>query len=689
MARLKFPGFALMCVGLGIWGLAHLSGRTAELASQQSAERLAWGQLLFETSGRLAQGHRTSALAAAAADPAFVQALAASKDGQPSAEAAAAAQKAVTAAFERLPPALRSSGQILLGTPGAVTAVNPGSAEIQILEQGAFNLASAAQANASAVHALVDGRFYRVTAAPVHGPDGTALGYLGVAVQLDDAFAAEQARDLAMDVTLLGGASVVSSLPAPKRAKVASTPEGPVELGERKSLGVPLPVFTGGASPHVDKAFSLEGASGGRLVLTATSLSLQDLADFQQKALLFLAGLSLIALALALLPSPAPVAEAKEDPVDRALSRRDGSAFARSGAVPTSAADSSPAPESVSPLSDMPIPPAATATPDDFSFGERPRSAQEEPPAPPLAPAHPPRAADFVAEPLGDALLRDSPLRDSPLHDSPLRDSPLHDSPLRNSPLHDSPLRNSPLHDSPLRNSPLRDSPLRDPPLPAEPAFPESLFSGPPVGEPSVTGGPLGERPPEPAIPALAAPPLAPELLLAPAFGPSLFDQEASVPLPAPSPAPSPPFPPVGPAPDLAGKDRPFDLFGAAPAGDADLAEKTAVSTVPEHLLRASRWPTPTEPMGSSEGAVPLPPPPPPPPALSAEEIHFQEVYQQFLAVRAQCNQPADGLTYEKFAAKLRKNREQLVQKYNCRTVRFQVYVKDGKAALKASPVKD
>jgi hypothetical protein len=38
---------------------------------------------------------------------------------------------------------------------------------------------------------------------------------------------------------------------------------------------------------------------------------------------------------------------------------------------------------------------------------------------------------------------------------------------------------------------------------------------------------------------------------------------------------------------------------------------------------------------------------------------------------------------------KLRKNKEQLMQKYSCRTVKFQVYVKEGKAALKATPVKD
>ena len=40
------------------------------------------------------------------------------------------------------------------------------------------------------------------------------------------------------------------------------------------------------------------------------------------------------------------------------------------------------------------------------------------------------------------------------------------------------------------------------------------------------------------------------------------------------------------------------------------------------------------------------------------------------------------------------KNKEQgeeatLVAKHNCRTVRFSVYVKDGKAALKATPVRD
>ncbi|HZA12946.1 MAG TPA: MXAN_5187 family protein, partial [Myxococcaceae bacterium] len=73
----------------------------------------------------------------------------------------------------------------------------------------------------------------------------------------------------------------------------------------------------------------------------------------------------------------------------------------------------------------------------------------------------------------------------------------------------------------------------------------------------------------------------------------------------------------------------------------------------------------------------------------TSEEAHFQDVFKNFLAMRQQCGEPADGLTYEKFAQKLQKNREQLINRYNCRTVRFQVYVKEGKAALKATPVKE
>ena len=70
------------------------------------------------------------------------------------------------------------------------------------------------------------------------------------------------------------------------------------------------------------------------------------------------------------------------------------------------------------------------------------------------------------------------------------------------------------------------------------------------------------------------------------------------------------------------------------------------------------------------------------------EETHWQQVFQDFLRTRTSCGEATDGLTYEKFRQKLEGNKGQLVAKYGCKTVRFQVYVKDGKAALKATPVK-
>jgi len=82
------------------------------------------------------------------------------------------------------------------------------------------------------------------------------------------------------------------------------------------------------------------------------------------------------------------------------------------------------------------------------------------------------------------------------------------------------------------------------------------------------------------------------------------------------------------------------------------------------------------------------PVPLPSPFSAGAEDAHFQQVYREFVATKEKCGEPADGLTYDKFVAKLRKNQEQLIAKYACRAVRFQVYVKDGKTALKAQPIK-
>jgi len=116
-------------------------------------------------------------------------------------------------------------------------------------------------------------------------------------------------------------------------------------------------------------------------------------------------------------------------------------------------------------------------------------------------------------------------------------------------------------------------------------------------------------------------------------------------------------------------------------------------------------------------GPEPIPPPPPPPappaqpggtvpfmvavpaaappaspapaPASAAdEEQHWREVFRDFVRTRGECGESAEGLTYERFRQKLETNKGALVAKYGCKTVRFQVYVKEGKAALKATPVR-
>lgn len=95
-------------------------------------------------------------------------------------------------------------------------------------------------------------------------------------------------------------------------------------------------------------------------------------------------------------------------------------------------------------------------------------------------------------------------------------------------------------------------------------------------------------------------------------------------------------------------------------------------------------------------GAAKPPPRRPAPPAGaqaagngSAEAEEWRGVYDQFVATKRQCGESIDGFTYEKFEQTLKKNRDALVQRHGAKRVKFSVYVKEGKAALKASPIKE
>ena len=99
----------------------------------------------------------------------------------------------------------------------------------------------------------------------------------------------------------------------------------------------------------------------------------------------------------------------------------------------------------------------------------------------------------------------------------------------------------------------------------------------------------------------------------------------------------------------------------------------------------------------SEAGSMPRPPPRPPggpasnPPGAvdAAADGEWRRVYEEFVATKQQCGENVAGFTFEKFEQTLRKNQEALVKRHGAKRVKFSVYVKDGKAALKASPVKD
>jgi len=128
---------------------------------------------------------------------------------------------------------------------------------------------------------------------------------------------------------------------------------------------------------------------------------------------------------------------------------------------------------------------------------------------------------------------------------------------------------------------------------------------------------------------------------------------------------------------------------GPTPRNGTEPSRLTPLPTMPAQRTGTARFEA-AEPLAAQTPfRAPAPPPRPAQPAVPlTDDDQWQSVFQEFLKVREQCGESLDGLTWDRFRQKLQKNKDSLVQKYACRTVRFQVYVKEGKAALKATPVR-
>jgi hypothetical protein len=70
------------------------------------------------------------------------------------------------------------------------------------------------------------------------------------------------------------------------------------------------------------------------------------------------------------------------------------------------------------------------------------------------------------------------------------------------------------------------------------------------------------------------------------------------------------------------------------------------------------------------------------------EETEWRSVFKEFVGLKKKLGEPTESLTYEKFRGTLQRNKDALVARHGCSRVQFRVYEKQGKTALKASPVK-
>jgi hypothetical protein len=125
--------------------------------------------------------------------------------------------------------------------------------------------------------------------------------------------------------------------------------------------------------------------------------------------------------------------------------------------------------------------------------------------------------------------------------------------------------------------------------------------------------------------------------------------------------------------------------LGAAPAAASSQQRAPMPAPLPvagrsmENMALAEQAgaPSPNRPAPPRRGA-----------AAGDAEAEWRQVYEQFVALKQHCGEVTEGFTYEKFRATLIKNRDALVARHGAVEVKFSVYVKDGKAALKASPAR-
>ncbi|MGZ6131178.1 MAG: MXAN_5187 C-terminal domain-containing protein, partial [Myxococcaceae bacterium] len=74
----------------------------------------------------------------------------------------------------------------------------------------------------------------------------------------------------------------------------------------------------------------------------------------------------------------------------------------------------------------------------------------------------------------------------------------------------------------------------------------------------------------------------------------------------------------------------------------------------------------------------------PPPEPLS--ENRLRSVYRAYVEAKRRCNEDTTRLSFDAVAASLKRQVPELLERHNARDVEYRVFVKDGKAILRAVP---
>ena len=729
--RARFYLFAAIVLAALAAHLALLTSRVSQVSEDAMRSRLSTASAAVRM--QIALLDSDLSVRTAAQSPSLADAVRPGPDGK-AVKPDERALRAVASALEPEPDL------IVVGGPVATAVSRRGKGSSLADDAAAQDLIKGAVEGPSAARfATYDGKLYRIASARIPNADSAVV----VGQPIDDRFATQLRNQVDADVTVLAGGKVVASSLSPEgRAAVARWVRAPspgygtltVRLpGVGTGLSGKLPLGTS----HLATRAALVNFSDTTAQVVVSVAAAPYLSWLGRYQAFYLAALALFVLAaivwgLLLAPRataarPAPAPRLHPSPPVPAASRSDASARSRAllGADVSAPSETvKPAP----PLTELPW--SAGSEEDGVVSGPTPMRKLDTPlfdpfPAPSGAAAETdgqtaavepavgplPAASSEGNWSVGDTSAMGDDAGPASLGPEPLTDSPPTEPAVPVAQNDDAvPLPGAetppvehvlhPPHATPFPG----DEPTRVEPLSA------MLIDR--MRERDEGEAPLSQKAPERAglgtgweNPAVAAG------TPGPAWG-----GDAEEPAPTPWNEPASTLPEGAPTPPW---NEPVPLPGASSAEESETPSQTDVTGPVETpadqppLIEITGLPTPLEgeplPPAEMEGTAPIEQEPMPeapeeyaepeapaeagmeggvaPEEGDADEAHFQETFERFLELRQQTGE-AGNVSYDKFVTKLRRNRDELMARHNAKGVRFSVYLKDGRAAIKASALR-